>query len=144
MLLLQTCICVIVSGRCLELTSSLPARRQAAVKKLLLSKTTDLPALQNEIAMMRTSAHPNVVEYMESYMFERCLWVAMEYMDGGSLTNLVQALQKRRVDMSEGEMGAFAKASLEAIAFLHCLGRIHRSASRRSSSLLLACRSCGM
>jgi serine/threonine protein kinase len=28
--------------------------------------------------------------------------------------------------MSEGEMGAFAKASLEAIAFLHSLGRIHR------------------
>jgi hypothetical protein len=39
--------------------------RQAAIKKLMLSKTTDLPALQNEIAMMRTSAHPNVVEYME-------------------------------------------------------------------------------
>jgi len=71
-------------------THSLLAARQAAVKKLPLSKTTDLPALQNEIAMMRTSAHPNVVEYLESYMFERCLWVAMEYMDGGSLTNLVR------------------------------------------------------
>ena len=61
-----------------------------AVKKLALSKTTDLPALQNEIAMMRTSAHPNVVEYKESFMFQRCLWVAMEYMDGGSLTSLLQ------------------------------------------------------
>ena len=40
--------------------------------------------------MMRTSRHANVVEYMESYMFERCLWVVMEYMDAGSLTNLLQ------------------------------------------------------
>ena len=40
--------------------------------------------------MMRTSAHPNVVEYLESFMFERCLWVTMEFMDGGSLTNLLQ------------------------------------------------------
>mmetsp|Transcript_43142 Transcript_43142/g.84357 ORF Transcript_43142/g.84357 Transcript_43142/m.84357 type:complete len:270 (+) Transcript_43142:1-810(+) len=100
--------------------------KQAAVKKLVLSKTTDLPALQNEIAMMRTSAHPHVVEYLESFMFDRCLWVVMEYMDGGSLTNLVQALQQRRTDMAEGEMGAFAKASLEAMAFLHSLGRVHR------------------
>jgi len=108
------------------LATNRKTKRQSAIKKLLLSKTTDLPALQNEIAMMRTSAHPNVVEYLESFMFDRCLWVAMEYMDGGSLTNLVQSLQKRRVDMSEGEMGAFAKASLEAISFLHGLGRIHR------------------
>ena len=40
--------------------------------------------------MMRTSAHPNVVEYLESFMFDRCLWVAMELMDAGSLTNLLQ------------------------------------------------------
>ena len=46
---------------------------------------------QNEIAMMRTSRHANVVEYLESYMFERSLWVVMEYMDAGSLTNLLQA-----------------------------------------------------
>jgi hypothetical protein len=26
----------------------------------------------------------------DSFMFERCLWVVMEYMDGGSLTNLLQ------------------------------------------------------
>mmetsp|Transcript_30218 Transcript_30218/g.74285 ORF Transcript_30218/g.74285 Transcript_30218/m.74285 type:complete len:493 (-) Transcript_30218:147-1625(-) len=100
--------------------------KQSAVKKLLLSKTTDLPALQNEIAMMRTSAHPNVVEYLESFMFDRCLWVVMEYMDGGSLTNILQMLQRKSIDMSEGEMGAFSKATLEAMAFLHGLGRIHR------------------
>ena len=38
----------------------------------------------------------------------------------------VQSLQHRKINMSEGEMGAFARASLEAIAFLHSLGRIHR------------------
>jgi hypothetical protein len=36
-----------------------------AVKKLALSKNTDMPALQNEIAMMKTSKHPTVIEYME-------------------------------------------------------------------------------
>ena len=72
------------------LAQELRTGKIVAIKKLVLSKTTDLPALQNEIAMMRTSAHPNVTENIESFMFERCLWVMMEYMDGGSLTNLLQ------------------------------------------------------
>ncbi|EKX33861.1 hypothetical protein GUITHDRAFT_81068 [Guillardia theta CCMP2712] len=93
-----------------------------AIKKLALSKQTDLPALQNEIAMMKTSAHPNVVEYFESYMFDRCLWVVMELMDGGSLTNLIQ----KRKEFTEEEMAGFMKASIDAIAFLHGQGRIHR------------------
>lgn len=100
--------------------------RLLAVKKLPLSKTTDLPALQNEIAMMRTSRHANVVEYLESYMFERSLWVVMEYMDAGSLTNLLQAYQQRRMELSEPEIAAFMRHCLDAVNFLHSLGRIHR------------------
>eukprot|EP00960_Hanusia_phi_P050077 759980-Hanusia_phi.AAC.3 len=56
--------------------------------------------------MMRTSAHPNVVEYIESFMFDRCLWVVMEYMDGGSLTNLLQAFSQSKVQLSESEIAA--------------------------------------
>eukprot|EP00291_Cryptomonas_curvata_P030973 CAMPEP_0172211932 /NCGR_PEP_ID=MMETSP1050-20130122/36690_1 /TAXON_ID=233186 /ORGANISM="Cryptomonas curvata, Strain CCAP979/52" /LENGTH=515 /DNA_ID=CAMNT_0012892465 /DNA_START=75 /DNA_END=1619 /DNA_ORIENTATION=+ len=100
--------------------------RLLAVKKLPLSKTTDLPALQNEIAMMRTSRHANVVEYLESYMFDRSLWVVMEYMDAGSLTNLLQAYQQRRAELTEAEMAGLMRHCLEAVGFLHSLGRIHR------------------
>mmetsp|Transcript_55891 Transcript_55891/g.147771 ORF Transcript_55891/g.147771 Transcript_55891/m.147771 type:complete len:502 (-) Transcript_55891:205-1710(-) len=100
--------------------------RLLAVKKLPLSKTTDLPALQNEIAMMRTSRHANVTEYIESYMFERALWVVMEYMDGGSLTSLLQLYQQRRLELTEPEMAALTKHCLDAVAFLHSLGRVHR------------------
>ncbi|KAJ1473706.1 kinase-like domain-containing protein, partial [Baffinella frigidus] len=70
--------------------------------------------------------HPNVVGYIESYMFERCLWVVMEYMDGGSITNLLQAYQTKKLELSEAEMAGFLKGSLGAIAFLHSLARIHR------------------
>mmetsp|Transcript_58038 Transcript_58038/g.142356 ORF Transcript_58038/g.142356 Transcript_58038/m.142356 type:complete len:369 (+) Transcript_58038:1-1107(+) len=97
-----------------------------AIKKLTLGKQTDLPALQNEIAMMNTSRHETVVEYIESYMFDQCLWVAMEFMDGGSLTSLLQAMSKKKLEMKEPEIAGFMKASLEAVGYLHNMGRIHR------------------
>jgi serine/threonine protein kinase len=39
---------------------------------------------------------------------------------------LLQVLQHKKIDMSEEEMASFAKSSLEAIGFLHDLGRVHR------------------
>mmetsp|Transcript_20083 Transcript_20083/g.40918 ORF Transcript_20083/g.40918 Transcript_20083/m.40918 type:complete len:538 (+) Transcript_20083:235-1848(+) len=100
--------------------------KDVAIKKLSLSKTTDLPGLQNEIAMMKISAHPNVVEYMESYMHDRCLWVVMELMDGGSLTNLLQVYTRKKKELTEPEIAGFMKASMTAIEFLHAKGRLHR------------------
>jgi hypothetical protein len=32
---------------------------------------TDIPALENEIAMMSMSKHANIVEYIESFMWEK-------------------------------------------------------------------------
>ncbi|EKX54340.1 hypothetical protein GUITHDRAFT_83971 [Guillardia theta CCMP2712] len=119
------------------------AGRQYAVKKLMLSKTTDLPALQaharcrnsycsltNEIAMMRTSAHPNVVEYMESFMFDRCLWVVMEYMDYRCFAH-----GEVMGDLDWWTFSFSPVLSVGAIAFLHQLGRIHRDI--KSDNLLL-------
>ena len=34
-------------------------------------RQTDIAALENEIAMMSMSKHDNIVEYMESYMWEK-------------------------------------------------------------------------
>ena len=66
------------------------SERKVAIKKLSLAKNTDMKALQNEIAMMQTSKHATVVDYIESFMFDNHLFVVMELMDGGSLTNLLQ------------------------------------------------------
>jgi serine/threonine protein kinase len=38
----------------------------------------------------QTCKHPTVVEYMESLMHDNSLFIVMELMDGGSLTNLIQ------------------------------------------------------
>lgn len=100
--------------------------QNVAIKKLSLSKSTDLPGLQNEIAMMKISAHPNVTQYMCSFMYDRCLWVVMELMDGGSLTNLLQVYTRKKKELTEPEIAGFMKASMTAVEFLHSKGRLHR------------------
>ena len=43
----------------------------------------------NEILVMRESKHKNIVNFIDSYLFAGELWVIMEYMEGGSLTDVV-------------------------------------------------------
>ena len=38
----------------------------------------------NEIIVMRESQHPNIVNYIDSFLVKNTeLWVIMEYMEGG-------------------------------------------------------------
>jgi len=48
-------------------------------------KGNDMISIENEIKMMKTSRHANVVEYIGSYQREDKLWVVMEFMDGGRI-----------------------------------------------------------
>jgi serine/threonine protein kinase len=38
----------------------------------------------------------------------------------------LQAMQRKRINMSESEIGGFMRDSLEAVGYLHDMGRIHR------------------
>jgi Protein kinase domain len=47
----------------------------------------------NEILVMKESQHPNIVNFLESYLVksnELWLWVVMEYMEGGALTDIIE------------------------------------------------------
>jgi serine/threonine protein kinase len=50
----------------------------------------------NEIIVMRESLHPNIVNYLDSFLIENDteLWVIMEYMNGGALTDVIENNQR--------------------------------------------------
>ena len=74
--------------------------------------------------------HPNLVDLYASYLVADELWVLMEWMDGGSLTQIVT---RRR--MSEDQIATVTQQCLHGLAYLHSRGIIHRDI--KSDSLLM-------
>jgi hypothetical protein len=95
-----------------------------AVKTMKLSKDTE-KLMANEIAIMKTSQHPCIVTYHDSYIVSNELWVVMEYMSGGCLTDILEAFESG-VKMNEAHMAYTCRETFRALAYIHEQHRIHR------------------
>ena len=87
--------------------------------------------LINGLLVMRASRHPNIVNYIDSFLYKNDLWVVMEYMEGVSLMDVVTANL-----MSEGQMAAVSREICQGLDHLHRQGVIHRDI--KSDSVLLS------
>jgi p21-activated kinase 1 len=63
--------------------------RCVAIKQMNLDQQPKKDLIINEIIVMKDSHHKNIVNFIDSYLFQNDLWVIMEYMEGGSLTDVV-------------------------------------------------------
>lgn len=79
---------------------------------------------------MRDYPHPNIVEMYGSYLVGDELWVVMEFLEGGSLTDIIT-----HTSLSEEQVSCICRSVLKALAFLHPQGVIHRDI--KSDSILL-------
>ncbi|XP_053823809.1 serine/threonine-protein kinase PAK 3-like isoform X2 [Vidua chalybeata] len=66
----------------------------------------------------------------QGFLVDGDLWLVMEYMDGGTLQDVV-----RQTGMAEGEMAAVSRECLQGLDFLHAKRVIHRDL--KSSNILL-------
>eukprot|EP01098_Paradermamoeba_levis_P009339 TRINITY_DN3886_c0_g1_i1.p1 TRINITY_DN3886_c0_g1~~TRINITY_DN3886_c0_g1_i1.p1 ORF type:complete len:252 (+),score=68.95 TRINITY_DN3886_c0_g1_i1:683-1438(+) len=89
--------------------------------------------LLTEIGIMKDSHHPNIVHYFDSYIVEDKLWVVMEYMGGGPLTDVLE--QFDQIQLTEPQIAHCCKEVLTGLAYIHSLHRIHRDI--KSDNILL-------
>lgn len=56
---------------------------------MILARQPRKDMIVNEILVMKECQHPNIVNFMDSYLVRENLWVVMEYMEGGMLTDII-------------------------------------------------------
>ena len=90
--------------------------------KTMQKNSKRLQSILNEISILHTLNHPNVVKLYEVFEDEKHIHLVMEYVDSGNLTQFFADNQ----NLSEQEIIKIIRQTLSAINYLHEMGICHK------------------
>ncbi|KAL8696146.1 MAG: hypothetical protein Q9224_002947 [Gallowayella concinna] len=107
-----------------------------AIKQMDLRNQPRKELIVNEIIVMKESSHPNIVNFLDSFLQEgnNELWVVMEYMEGGALTDVID----NNKQITEAQISTICNETCKGLAHLHSQNIIHRDI--KSDNVLLDAR----
>eukprot|EP01098_Paradermamoeba_levis_P013311 TRINITY_DN604_c0_g1_i1.p1 TRINITY_DN604_c0_g1~~TRINITY_DN604_c0_g1_i1.p1 ORF type:complete len:432 (+),score=108.22 TRINITY_DN604_c0_g1_i1:424-1719(+) len=114
-------------------TSNLNGQK-VAIKKMAI----DTPKLMNsviaELDFLKNCKHPNITSYIDSYLVNSKVWVSMEFMEGGSLTDVILCWPE--LELKESHIAYVSRECLKGLDYVHKLHRIHRDI--KSDNILIS------
>ncbi|EKE41214.1 protein kinase, putative [Entamoeba nuttalli P19] len=105
---------------------------EVALKRMRITKKSKR-AIVTEVTILNQYRHENVVTYIECYLINEMLWLVMEYMDGGCLTDIID--RHKEVPLTEHFISFISTETLKALTYLHSFHCVHRDI--KSDNLLL-------
>lgn len=124
------------SGEVYLAESLIPGQRgqKVAIKQMDLQAQPRKELIINEILVMKDSRHDNIVNFLDSYLRgTNDLLVIMEYMEGGSLTEVIESNESK---LNERQIATICNETLKGLQFLHKKHIIHRDI--KSDNVLLS------
>lgn len=98
---------------------------KVAIKKMPLN-SQNVKLLVTEIGIMKSSIHPNIVQYIDSFLVGETIWViwrviifqvVMEFMGGGCLTEVLEQYENG-VAMTESQIATVSRDVIVICNFL--------------------------
>mmetsp|Transcript_21307 Transcript_21307/g.87095 ORF Transcript_21307/g.87095 Transcript_21307/m.87095 type:complete len:590 (-) Transcript_21307:300-2069(-) len=110
-------------------------KKVVAIKTVKPSDEEAWDVVTYETNMMRSIQHENLVHCYEAYKFSERAWIVMEYLDAGSLTEVIEYLDACGLGFDECHIAYILKNILQGLLALHSKGKIHRDV--KSDNVLL-------